>query len=90
MPEQSVSLEPHSREIRKAGRVVGITDRVYTFEGNSVTFDDVLVRGDLSGALEYNRRKLEVERVNTIIGMEIGISGPRGPVWKGVKCRVVP
>jgi hypothetical protein len=31
--------------------------------------------------------------VHTIIGMEIrvgiGMSGPRGPVWKGVECRVL-
>jgi len=89
MPEQQVSLEPPSTEIRKGGSVVGITDRVYSIEGETVTFADVLVRGDLSGELEYNGHTLEVERVNTIIGMEVGISGPRGPVWKGVDCRVV-
>ena len=89
MPQHSVSLVPPSQEIRKDGKVVGITDRVYAIDGDSVTFDDVLVRGDLSGELEYNGRALQVERVHTIIGMEVGMSGPRGPVWKGVDCRVL-
>lgn len=93
MPQHPVSLVPPSQEIRKDGKIVGITDRVYAIHGDSVTFDDVLVRGDLSGELEYNGRALQVERVHTIIGMEIrvgiGMSGPRGPVWKGVECRVL-
>jgi hypothetical protein len=89
MPEHSVSLAPPSQEIRQGGKVVGITDRIYPIDGDSVTFNDVLIRGDLSGELEYNGRIVQVERVHTIIGMEVGPSGPRGPVWKGVQCRVL-
>ncbi|PYT03979.1 MAG: hypothetical protein DMF60_16710 [Acidobacteria bacterium] len=89
MPKTPVSFAPRSTEIRKSGAVVGITDRVYPINGNSVTFDDVLVKGDLSGDLEYNGRKLRVVRVDTVIGLEIGGQGPRGPVWKHVECQVV-
>ena len=88
MPDEHISLSAPSAELRKGGAVVGITDLVYPIEGDHVTFADVLVRGDLSGELDYNGRTLVVERVDTIIGMEVTVSGPRGPVWKGVECRI--
>ncbi|MGB3904742.1 MAG: hypothetical protein WBB22_07445 [Anaerolineae bacterium] len=66
-----------------------MTDRIYSIDGPSVTFDDVLVMGDLSGELLYNDLKLRVVRVDTIIGLEVGSHGARGPVWKGVECEVV-
>lgn len=77
-------------EIRKGDIVVGILDRSYVIEGDQVTFDDILVKGDLSGQIEYGGRTLEVERVYTMIGLEITMKGARGPVWKGVRCRVYP
>lgn len=92
MPDTPLSFDRPSNEIRSSGKVVGITDRIYDIndiDGQSVTFDDVLIRGDLSGELEYNGIKLRVTRVDTIIGLEIGPYGPRGPVWKGVECKVV-
>ena len=89
MPNVSVSFDKPSREIHGSGRVVAITDRVYEINGQSVTFGDVLVKGDLSGELEYNGVKLRVTQVDTIIGLEIGPHGPRGPIWKGVECRVI-
>ncbi len=89
MPEKSVSFEPPTNEIRRSGAVVGITDRVYTMTGSTVTFDEILVKGDLSGDLEYNGRKLRVTRVDTMIGLEVGISGARGPVWKRVECQLL-
>lgn len=89
MPKTPVSFAPRSAEIRKSGTVVGLTDRVYPINGTTVIFDDVLVKGDLSGELEYNGRKLRVVRVDTVIGLEIGAQGPRGPVWRRVECQVV-
>jgi hypothetical protein len=89
MPKAPLSFERPSTEIRSSGKVVGITDRIYSIDGPSVTFDDVLVRGDLSGELLYNGIKLRVVRIDTIVGLEIGPQGPRGPVWKGVECEVV-
>ena len=88
MPTKPLNLEPPSTEIRKAGQVVGVTDRVYSIAADEVTFDEVLVRGDLSGNLQYNGRMIEIVGVHTIIGLEIGIGGARGPVWKGVRCKV--
>lgn len=89
MPKSPVSFAPRNTEIRKAGTVVGVTDRVYPINGDNVTFEDVLVKGDLSGELEYNGRKLRVVRVHTVIGLEIAGQGPRGPVWKHVECQVI-
>ena len=89
MPEHPVSMQPPSREIHKDGAVVGITDIIYSVEEGTVIFEDVLVKGDLSGEIEYNGRMLVIERVHTTIGMEVSMSGPRGPVWKGVECRIL-
>lgn len=63
---------------------------MYPITGDAVTFADVLVRGDLSGVLEYNGRRLEITAIDTIIGLEMGAAGPRDPVWKGVVARVIP
>jgi parallel beta-helix repeat protein len=52
-------LDPPTTDIKKDGKVVGITDRVYSVAGSSVKFDDVLVQGDLSGKLEYNGKTIE-------------------------------
>jgi len=81
-------FEAPSRELRKAGAVAGITDRVYPITGDTVAFDDVLVRGDLLGPLDYNGRRLEISAVNTIIGLERSAlsgtagRGPRGPALR--------
>jgi hypothetical protein len=89
MPKKAVSFNEFKPEIHSSGKVVGITDRVYEIKGESVTFDDVLVKGDLSGELDYNGVKLRIVRVDTIIGLEVGMQGARGPVWKGVVCEIV-
>ncbi len=89
MPEVRVRFEPETTELRRSGDVVGITDKVYEITGSTVTFGEVLVRGDLSGELEYNDKRLKVVRIDTIIGLEIGDKGVRGPLWKGVECEVL-
>jgi hypothetical protein len=89
MPQTAVALKPPSNEIYSHGRLVGLTDRVYAVRPPTVTFDDVVVKGDLSGELEYNGQKLRITRIDTIIGLESGMHGVRGPVWKGVECQVV-
>ena len=89
MPMKKVEFDQPTAEILRQGAVVGTTDRIYPIEGDSVTFDDVLVRGDLSGELLYNGHRLRVVYVDTIIGLEVGPYGARGPVWKGVECEVV-
>jgi len=88
MPERRVSFG-QSCDLLKNNQVVGVTDRIYPITGSEVTFDDVLVKGDLAGELEYNGRKLRVLRVDTAIGLEVGSAGARGPVWKGVECEVL-
>ncbi len=89
MPEERIRFEPETNELRRSGAVAGITDRVYKISGSTVTFDEVLVKGDLSGELEYNDKRLRVVRGDTMIGLEIGVKGARGPVWKGVECEVL-
>jgi len=90
MPKTQISFEKHSNELHDpAGKVVGITDRVYPVNDGSITFDDVLVKGDLSGVLEYNGAKLRIIRINAVIVLEVTMQGARGPVWKGVECEVL-
>ncbi len=89
MPEASVSFEKPTTHILKDGKVVGMTDRVYPVEGPRVIFGDVLVKGDLSGELNYNGTKLRVVRVGSAIGLEVTTRGARGPVWKHVECEVI-
>lgn len=89
MPEAKMSFTPQSPELLKSGKVVGLTDRVYPITGSSVTFDEVLVKGDLSGELEYNGKRLRIIRVDTITGLKVDLGGARGPVWTGVECQVL-
>jgi hypothetical protein len=70
MPKAPVSFEAPSNELRKGGVVVGRTDRIYPITGKAVTFDDVLVVGDLSGVVEYNGKKIRVVRIESIIGLD--------------------
>jgi hypothetical protein len=88
MADQTFSFDQPGTELRKEGQVVGTTDRVYVVAGPSVRFDEVLVRGDLSGELQYNGKKLRVVRIDTTIGLMVDQQGPRGPIWKGVDCEV--
>ena len=90
MPTTPVSFTKLSNELRDdRGNVVGITDDAYEVDGQFITFKDVLVKGDLSGILEYNGVRLRIVRVNTMIGLEVTMQGARGPVWKDVVCEVV-
>jgi hypothetical protein len=89
MPKRPISFEPRTSDLTRSGKVVGITDRVYQLTGSTVTFDEILVKGDLSGELAYNGTKLRVVAVDTMIGLEVGASGARGPVWKHVTCEVL-
>jgi hypothetical protein len=89
MPEKPVRFDAPTNELRKGGQVVGTTDRVYVITGDRVVFAEVLVRGDLSGEIEYGGRRLRVTRVDTIIGLKVSLEGARGPVWEGVECEVL-
>ncbi len=89
MPESPLSFRTRSPELRKGGTVVGVTDRIYDVSGSTVIFEEVLLRGDLSGELEYNGTRLRVIKVDTAIGMLVDQRGPRGPVWKGVTCAIL-
>ena len=89
MPEKSVSFDAPTNELLKGGHVVGTTDRVYEITGNRVLLAEVLVRGDLTGELEYNGRRLRIVGVHTITGLKVTLEGARGPVWEGVECEVL-
>ena len=89
MPKKKVNLKPLSKNIFKNGEIVGETDQAYDIsEVSEIVFNEILVKGNLSGVLEYNSKKIQVSGINTIIGMEVTTSGARGPVWKQVKCLV--
>jgi len=78
-----------STNIYKNGNVVGETDKVYSPNGNYFDIAEIIVKGDLSGELEYCGKTIVAEHIDTMIGMEITQFGARGPVWKGVRCKIV-
>lgn len=78
-----------SCELRKAGKVVGETDKVYPVHGSTVLFAEILGKGDLSGELEYNGQQIEVTHAQAVIGLLVDEKGARGPIWQGVECRVL-
>jgi len=89
VPEERISFTHPSNKLLKSGNVVGLTDGVYPITRSSVTFNEVLVKGDLSGELEYNGKRLRIVRTDAIIGLLIDMRGARGPVWQGVECEVL-
>jgi hypothetical protein len=78
-----------SRSIYKNGTLVGETDRAYSPEGDYYNFDEILVKGDLTNPLEYSGHTIVVEQINMVIGMEVSSSGARGPIWKGIRCKII-
>jgi hypothetical protein len=89
MPEPSRPFRSKSLEIRKAGVVVGVTDRVYAVYGSAVLFEEVVVKGDLSGVLEYNGSSLQVIQVYATAPRVVDERGARGPILKGVTCAIL-
>ncbi len=88
MPKALVSLR-ESANIYSSGKIVGITDQPYEIDNLSITFKEILVKGDLSGELEYNGHKLRIIHIDTITGLKVDQNGARGPLWEGVECKVV-
>lgn len=78
-----------STNIYKNGNVVGETDKVYSPKDNYFNFSEIVVKGDLSGELEYCGKTIVVEHIEMMIGMEITMLGARGPVWKEVRCKIL-
>lgn len=89
MPEDKLRLSEPTRELKKGGQIVGLTDRVYSIVGGEVVFEEVQALGDLSGTLNYNGTPLRVVQVDTMVGLLVDMRGARGPVWRGVRCEVV-
>ena len=89
MPEDKLRLSEPTRELKKGGQVVGLTDKVYPIRGNDIVFDEIQVLGDLSGTLDYNGTLIKVVQIDTMIGLLVDNWGARGPVWQKVRCEVV-
>ncbi len=85
----NASFRRPTNELRRGRETVGVTDRIYSVEGEYVCFKEVLICGDLEGRLDYNGWTLEIESVEAWIGMIVGPAGPRGPMLKNAKCRVI-
>lgn len=75
--------------IYKNGNIVGETDRAYSPENGYFNIGEITLKGDMNGELEYAGHKIIVEHIDTAIGMLMGAGGPRGPIWRGVKCKIV-
>ncbi len=78
-----------SNEIYNAGEVVAVTDRDYTIEGSKVVFDEVSVKGNMNGELEYEGVKLRITIVGAGVSITLGPEGACNTVWKGVECEVI-
>jgi hypothetical protein len=78
-----------SSALLKDGRIVGLTDKVYAVNGGPNHFDEVLVRGDLSGDLEYNGALIRITRIDAAVGLKVDAGGARGPLWVDVDFEVV-
>lgn len=89
MPEDKLRLSEPTRELKKEGQVVGLTDKVYQVAKGYVVFDEIQVLGDLSGVLDYNGTLLRVVQIDTMIGLLVDNRGARGPIWQKVQCEVV-
>lgn len=88
MAIRNARFDAETTELRKAGEVVGLTDKVYPVKGPTVTFNEIVVKGDLSGDLEYNGKHIRIVRVDTVIGLKVTPSGAAGPIWEKVECEV--
>ncbi len=88
MAIRNARFDVETTELRKAGKLVGLTDRVYEVTAPTVIFDEIIVKGDLSGDLEYNGKRIRIVRVDTVIGLKVTPSGAAGPVWEKVECEV--
>ena len=89
MAQAPLSLNSPSTNIYKSGTVVGVTDKVYDLQLGQSLFQEILVRGDLSGDLEYNGHKIRITKAETAVGLLVDDRGARGPVWQGVTCEVL-
>ena len=89
MPEDKLRLSEPTRELKKSGKVVGLTDKVYLIVGKEIVFDEIQVLGDLDGILDYNDTPLRVVQIHTMIGLLVDSRGARGPIWQKVRCEVV-
>lgn len=89
MTIRRADFQEPSCELRKNGEVVGLTDRHYPISGDKVTFAQVIVKGDLSGDLEYNGKRLRIVRTERAIGLKVTQAGAIGPVWEIVQCEVL-
>uniref|UniRef100_A0A6M3JRQ5 Uncharacterized protein n=1 Tax=viral metagenome TaxID=1070528 RepID=A0A6M3JRQ5_9ZZZZ len=73
------------------GDIVGELDREYEVSGGLVLFDELLLKGiwpPPDDELVYNGVKLHVESVRAHIGMVTDEKGARGPVVRGITCKV--
>jgi hypothetical protein len=89
MAQTSVRLQPLSREIKKGADIVGLTDRAYDISTGAIHIDEILVKGDLSGDLTYNGRRIRILTIDTAIGMKVDQHGARGPIWEGVDIQIL-
>jgi|GEM_PF-4391226 len=78
-----------AKNILSNGKVVAEVDRITPIDARSIEFANLFVKGDLSGDLEYNGKRIRILHVETILGMVASPAGLKGPVWQGVKCEVI-
>lgn len=84
-----VLFDNPAKEILSNGNVVAEVDRVIPIDERFIAFENLFVKGDLSGELEYNGKRIRILHIETILGMVASPAGLKGPVWQGVKCEVV-
>jgi len=74
------------------GTLIGELDKDYEVVDGQVVFDEVLLKGiwpPPGDEVVFNGIALKVESVASHVGMLVDEKGSRGPVLKGVSCKVV-
>ncbi len=83
-----VLFDNRAKNILSNGTVVAEVDRIIPIDERFIEFENLYVKGDLSGELEYDGKRIRILHVETILGMVASPTGLKGPVWQGVKCEV--
>ena len=84
----TLNFKESDKNLYKNGAIVGTTDIIVPPNGGYFYIPDIVVKGNLDGELEYTGKKIVIEQVEIIAGMEFGQYGARGPVWKNVRARI--
>lgn len=81
---------PMNRLVTHRAEVVAITDAVYAPAQGRILFAAWDLCGEVGAPLRYQDWILVIESVHETIERVVEKGSPRGPLWRGVLCQVLP